>query len=243
MPKKSRKSAKNRALANGDIIVSESGLAYVSGTTDASGNLFIQMTPGAPGAAYFGYYSTKLAQLGDCFSFYRFTKLKVVVPSLGSGSGLNALGYSAAIPGTAPTTTLSTLEMPWSWLIRDGSNTAITTVTQTKVIPRRELSEVMTKWFRTYPTSYDDNVEYQGYLNLRGFNSASVILTIHWEAEFCQFTAPNQLPFRAGEDEEEKTSTVLVTHPQDKSDVVSVKSLSGREHLFGDRRLLRAKGP
>ncbi len=188
----------------GDVkIVRENGVAFVSGTADGTGFLTVPLNPSNT-ATVFGSFATKLNNLAEVFELYRFTKLQVVVPSLGTGAGLNMVAFNPVVTTVTPTSNIIMMDQPWSWLVRDTSATATTTQCQSRVISKKLLFEDQPKWFRTQPTTYDDNLEYQGAFFFRGFNSAAITCAIHYWIEFSVFVNPAQTPLRRALVVEEK---------------------------------------
>ncbi len=172
-------------------IVRENGTCYMTPSTDASGNVIVSVN-----AASLGTYSAKLAQLAECFLLYRFTSLRVEIPA-SSGLVPSAIGYSPPFSSTPPTTTAQVMDLPWSWLIRDvGTSAAFTTMSQSRLIAKRELLvDAIPKWWKcTASGSYDDLLEYQGVLAIRGQASTAQAFALHWSAEFTQFTPPAYTP-------------------------------------------------
>jgi len=184
--------SRRRARNGQAIIVRESGTCYVTVALSGAGNGTVLLSPDGTGL---GAYSDKLLNLANVFQLFRFTKLRMRIPALGPNAGLNAMGMTAMVPVTAPTSTSAVMDLPWSWLLRDGTTTAAVNVPLTAMISKRELFESQPKWFRTVAdASADNNLEYQGAIYLRGFNSTTGTLAVDYTVELTQFVGTGQTP-------------------------------------------------
>jgi hypothetical protein len=123
--------------------------------------------------------SVALTNLGKCFQYYRFTKLRVTIPPPDypessfndTGNGLVGVGYlSEETVSTVTTIPIgATLALANSRLIKASQNNATASITGYTVptvlnVPRRALLSAPVKWYKTNSASAEEVLIQQGTL-------------------------------------------------------------------------------
>jgi len=180
MPKKT--SQKNHTVV-------ESGRIYCA-VTSVSNVASIILNPDSA-AGYLGNFGTKLASLSNCFQLFRFTKLLFEFSAAPISTSDGFVGYAPEI-GVAPTSSTEISEMPFSMPRIEQSQTCVIR----RSVPKRVLMGTGVRWFRTrVSASYDDNLEFQGFIAQYTSNATAVIrVIVEYTIELKDFVGTNQTP-------------------------------------------------
>ncbi len=191
--------------SNGSMKSMGSRVETVSGRTNinfGAGASTINLTP-----AFFN----RCLVMADVFQFFRFTKMRVIVPPTGTTT---VVGYApGALFDTPPTTNAQIIELPQA--IWSSGNKTVDTILD---VPRSELlKDSQIPWFKTIAGTPAAQFEIQG--NLYVFAGANgVALVVEWTCEFQSWNSTTQSPFvllnkdskRAGDSEERISDTLVV---------------------------------
>jgi hypothetical protein len=150
--------------------------------------------------------SVALTNMGKCFQFYRFTKLKITIPppdypesSLNdTGNGLLGVGYLKEETASTVTTIPigATLALANSKLIKCNQNNATVSVPGYTVptvlsLSRRELLATPVKWYKTGAVSAEQLEVQQGTLIASVAAAPLSTMEIGYAVDFtCEFSGP-----------------------------------------------------
>lgn len=206
------------------------GKAKVNGITRVHGRCLVSaaLTGGAgilnlgPSAAALGQFSSKLLSVSDAFALYRFTRMTVEVTPYSTNGAFFQIGYNPEITATAPTTSATVTEAPFSTPQLTGNPSSLiysgTYACFRKEIPSRLLLSTGVPWFRTRESaSYDDNLEFQGQFYFVGIGTSTYNFVVEYTLELKDFVGTAQTPAvprpplpSPSEDEKEEYETVVV---------------------------------
>ncbi len=203
-------------------------------------------------------YSDKLNQLGDIFEFYRCTSLTFHrFPHVGTASTTAYREHVAYFPGptSAPSTVTSFYDAPWvnkTPYTQAGSNAAAIFGATTRfvdTVPKKVLTSTLTRWYKTKGTSYDDNLEDQGYFYLYVDNASTTVtlqFVVECTYEFKNFIGPAQTPAPLLVEEKENLQEDAKTTPRSETSTVMVTSNSAqylKQALQVERRVPITRPP
>ncbi len=178
MPRSKRSKARgNSAGERVEVISGRSTINYASSSSNT-----LNIAPAS---------FSRAAAVADVFQFYRFTKLKVILPPNG---GTTTFGYApGAVLDTAPTTNAAIMELPYA-----SFHSQVKTMDTVLNVPRKELlKNAQLPWFKTIAGTPDAQFEIQGNLYSAFSATAGGTFVIEYTCEFQSWNLAGNSPLRS----------------------------------------------